>query len=178
MLTNKVFSGKKISLFEMLEAREQRQSFQNELMTKHPSDTLLSITLNIPGQVKNSIILEQFFNKELTNLQNLFKDEIIAQFKFNKTTGNEAFLILKINPLLLKKQLIVYEESKSKRRILDLDVLYLKNGDLTILSRKDLNMPSRKCLICEKNVKVCSRERKHSVEEICEKILELISSSE
>ena len=109
MLTNKIFSGKKISLFEMLEAREQRQSFQNELMTKHPSDTLLSITLNIPGQVKNSIILEQFFNKELTNLQNLFKDEIIAQFKFNKTTGNEAFLILKINPLLLKKQLIVYE---------------------------------------------------------------------
>ncbi|MBR7927930.1 citrate lyase holo-[acyl-carrier protein] synthase [Aerococcaceae bacterium zg-ZUI334] len=177
MLINQVFNGTTVSLLEMLDAREERQVIQQRLITKYPQATLLSITLNIPGEVKNSIVLEQFFNQQLNELQSLYQDKVIEQCVSNKFTGNEAFLVIEMEPLRLKKQLIEFEESQPVRRILDLDVLYLNNQELTVVSRKDYRLPSRRCLVCEQDAKICGRERKHSVEAIQQKIIELLSSS-
>lgn len=176
MSINKVFYGIPVSLGEILDAREKRQKFQYELMTQYPEYSLLSITLNIPGEIKNSKFLVNFFNTEVNIILDLFKNIIIQKVILNKSTGNEAYIILKIDPLVLKKKLIEFEESNKKRRILDLDVLFLKNEMVNVVSRKDFNLPSRKCIICEENAKKCGRSRKHTVEEMQEKISKLINS--
>ncbi|MBD3949357.1 citrate lyase holo-[acyl-carrier protein] synthase [Tuanshanicoccus lijuaniae] len=177
MSTNQVFDGPVVSLLKMLEAREKRQVVQQQLITKYPNDTLLSITLNIPGEIKNSISLEKFFNLQLSDLQTRYKDVIIEESTFYEHTGNEAFLVLRIDPMRLKRELIEFEESLPARRILDLDVLYLNEQQLTIVSRRDYHLPPRRCLVCERDAKVCGRERKHPVEEIQQKIAALICSS-
>lgn len=178
MLTSQVFNGPKVSLIEMLEAREERQKIQNQLITKYSDDTLLSITLNIPGEVKTSAIIEQFFKQQIAELQKIINEPIIEQVFNFQSTGNEAFMMIKSDPLHLKKQLIAFEESAPERRILDLDVLYWQQQQIKMVSRKDFDLPSRACLVCSQDAKVCGRERKHPVEEIQLIISALICSSQ
>lgn len=49
-----MFNGEKVTLLEMLDAREQRAATQKELLETAPEASLLSATMNIPGEVKNS----------------------------------------------------------------------------------------------------------------------------
>ena len=46
-----MFNGEKVTLLEMLDAREQRAT-QKELLETAPEASLLSATMNIPGEVK------------------------------------------------------------------------------------------------------------------------------
>ena len=48
-----MFNGEKVTLLEMLDAREQRAATQKELLETAPEASLLSATMNIPGEVKN-----------------------------------------------------------------------------------------------------------------------------
>lgn len=47
-------------------------------------------------------------------------------------------------------------------RLYDIDVED-KNGSC---SREDLELPERKCFLCEKEAKVCARSREHTVNEM------------
>lgn len=47
-----MFNGEKVTLLEMLDAREQRAATQKELLETAPEASLLSATMNIPGEVK------------------------------------------------------------------------------------------------------------------------------
>lgn len=177
MLINQIFNGREVSLSDMLQARENRQSFQQQLIAKYSQDTLLSITLNIPGEIKNSVVLEKFFRKQIEQIKELFIEELVDEFISNTFTGNEAFLMINIDPFELKRQLIEFEESLPERRLLDLDVLYSNYGQLVQVNRGDFNLPARQCLICEQDAKICGRNRQHSVGEIRQKITELLCSS-
>lgn len=44
------------------------------------------------------------------------------------------------------------------------------------ISRSDLNLASRRCLICEDDAKACGRSRKHSIEEMQAAITQLIEN--
>lgn len=56
-----MFNGEKVTLLEMLDAREQRAATQKELLETAPEASLLSATMNIPGEVKNSPTLTAVF---------------------------------------------------------------------------------------------------------------------
>ena len=47
-----MFNGEKVTLLEMLDAREQRVATQKELLETAPEASLLSATMNIPGSEK------------------------------------------------------------------------------------------------------------------------------
>ena len=53
--------------------------------------------------------------------------------------------------------------------ILDIDVMD-KDG---AVSRCELGLDARKCLICDEDAKVCARSQKHSMEELLAKVKEL-----
>ena len=55
-----MFNGEKVTLLEMLDAREQRAATQKELLETAPEASLLSATMNIPGS-KNSPTLTAVF---------------------------------------------------------------------------------------------------------------------
>lgn len=56
-----MFNGEKVTLLEMLDAREQRAATQKELLETAPEASLLSATMNIPGEVKFAHLNGCFF---------------------------------------------------------------------------------------------------------------------
>ncbi|GAA3020675.1 citrate lyase holo-[acyl-carrier protein] synthase [Tetragenococcus solitarius] len=177
-MSEEVFSGPAVSLFEMLEAREMRAKRQEDLLKEYPDATLLLATMNIPGPVKNSEVLSQVFSQMITCIkQKLSFCPIITSAEYNYKTGTEFYLVVDILPAILKKNMVDLEENYAYGRLFDLDVHYYSEG-LQSLSRQDIGFLPRRCLICQKNAKECGRQRRHSIEDMQVKVTEIIDKKE
>lgn len=167
--------GETITLIEMLNAREKRASIQQELLQKHPTCALLSATMNIPGPIKTNERLKYAFLTVIKEINFLFPPEKIAACKHRELkTGSEYYLALYEIPEELKKKLIQIEEKHLYGRLMDLDVVYLKEQTFYSVSRTELNHKPRTCFICEEEAKVCGRQRRHSVAEMQQTISQLL----
>ncbi|MCB2338988.1 citrate lyase holo-[acyl-carrier protein] synthase [Clostridium estertheticum] len=164
-----------IILKEILEAREKRARTQTKLISMFKT-TLVSFTLNIPGQEKNNNIFKKahelginLLEKEL-GIQNVKVVNKVVNFT---VAGTEAFLNIDMDPIQLKKITVSIEEKSDLGRIFDFDVINT-NGEQ--ISRRQLNLAQRKCLLCNENAKVCGRSRKHSIDDLLIKIYQVINS--
>lgn len=167
--------GESITLVEMLEVREKRVEIQQELLQEYPTCSLLSATMNIPGPVKTNEQLRHVFLTVIKDLNLIFPPEkIVARKHRELKTGSEYYLALNETPEELKRKLIEVEETHFFGRLMDLDVIYLRNHTLHSISRTELNRKPRTCFICEEEAKVCGRQRRHSVEEMQETISNLL----
>jgi len=77
------------------------------------------------------------------------------------------------DPLFVKKITIHVEETPPLGRLFDIDV-YDKAGNG--IGRAELGYPVRRCLICEKDAKLCGRSRSHTVEELYGCVESMINS--
>lgn len=157
--------GTEISLEQLLTAREERSSLQQQLLTQY-GQTLLCVTLTAVGGVKKNALLDYVFTKTLENLTALFMQLNITPTKEiirPLATGHEAFFVLPIDGRALKAATIELEESIPLARLWDLDVFDAKGN---LLSRADFALPPRACLVCGNEAKICARTRKHAVDEI------------
>ncbi|WP_195515911.1 citrate lyase holo-[acyl-carrier protein] synthase [Enterococcus dispar] len=169
------FQGEVVILPAMLAAREQRVALQQALLAKCPQASLLSATMNIPGPVKNTPALEKVFIALVETIRKELKDFFIIETNyFSRKTGLEFFLLAEISPELLKRKMIAIEEKHPQGRLVDLDVLWLKDQKIQSISRQDIGFPARRCLICNKDAKVCGRARAHTIEEMQTKIINII----
>ena len=83
-------------------------------------------------------------------------------------TGDEILLSVKADARVLKDMTTEIEEETRFGRLFDIDVL-----DVT---GEKLSRPVfRKCLICGAQAQECARSRKHSVQELQEKVREILS---
>jgi holo-ACP synthase CitX len=80
-------------------------------------------------------------------------------------TGPYALFLIKgaTTSAQMKERLIVFEDSHPIGRLLDLDVK-LKNGSL--ISRKNLGYPARRCFLCEQDANLCRKRGTHTVKEL------------
>lgn len=53
--------GIKVELSDVLGIREWRQNYQNNLENQFPKNVVVSVKLNIPGEVKNSQVLKKYY---------------------------------------------------------------------------------------------------------------------
>lgn len=174
-MSSLIFSGKEIALPDMMAARELRVKMQKELLSADTEETLLSATMNIPGSVKYSEELSQVFQKvmdtieaavdDVTPLVNLFREE---------QTGVEYYLLVPLSREELKRRMVKIEETHVYGRLVDLDVLSMNAEGMQAISREELNLQPRKCFICANDAKICGRSRRHTIEEIETKIIEII----
>lgn len=175
-MSEDVFSGSDVSLVEMLDTRERRVQYQEKLLNKYPGATLLLATMNIPGPVKNSATLSRVFSQMVEQIkQELTAYQVFTTREEHLKTGSEFYLVAAISPEALKKKMIDLEENYSYGRLFDLDVHYLTDR-LQSISRQDIGLAPRRCLICQRNAKECGRERRHSIAEMQEKIIEIIAN--
>lgn len=174
-MSKQFFQGQEVDLLQMLMAREQRADTQYFFLEKHSSCVLLSATMTIPGPVKTNEQLKNTFLTVVTEINDLFPPKLQVARKYcDFVTGPEYYLVLKTTPKDLKKQMIQLEENHLFGRLMDLDVLYMDENQLRTISRTELNQQPRGCFICNKNAKICGRQRSHSIEEMQEKITQLI----
>jgi holo-ACP synthase / triphosphoribosyl-dephospho-CoA synthase len=146
---------------ERLDARENKHILIQEMLETNP--IVIAIGANIPGSDKNISEAHLLVRLFLHVIQDLFSCQDIKSYP--SVDGPITLVsLLKCDVLILKKQLIQIEETHPLGRLIDLD-LYVKERAFSI-SRKELNLPSRTCMICGLEVHVCRRLGKHSEYEL------------
>lgn len=165
--------GSDVSLLALLNARDKRASRQQTLLETY-QQPVLSLTINAMGGVKRNPLLDYVFKQALKALERLFKAENITPIYQKITqadTGNEAIFSVNIPAYELKKYCVNLETITPLARLWDMDVIDLNGKPI---SRSDLGIPPRRCLICAENAKVCARQRSHSMADLMSTLQTLV----
>lgn len=160
-----------VTLMQILEARDRRVQKQKQLLDKY-GKTLICFTMNIPGPVKVTPQIDAAFRYGNSLIQSAFS--IVHMEDTSADTGFERFYVVNGDPTHIKEECVDIEDSFKLtpwRRLFDMDVL-AANGSK--LSREELGLPRRKCLICDQDAAICGRSRVHSVPELQQAVSRLL----
>lgn len=149
----------------ILAAREERSRRIEQLFSSGLS-SIVTATMNIPGQEKTSMLINRAFDLALQDLFIEFgSDQLFLLQKDSCKAGPYAIFLIKdtIQPLQMKIELVTFETTHPIGRWLDFDV-YPQKGSL--LGRKNLNLPQRRCFLCDEEATICRRTATHSVQEL------------
>lgn len=157
--TYSIRDGHQISVAQLLAAREQRASIQRMLINKYQLP-MLSLTLVIPGKIKQSSAANFLFDEAMAVVLNSFSG-VIKKITRNLMTGPESFFIISNDAITQKKQCIELENTHPLGRLWDLDIIC--PTQMTAISRKQCGYGARGCLLCELPAKVCARHQIHDI---------------
>ncbi len=161
--------GEAVEVADMLQARDGRAAAQKKLLAKY-GQPLLCFTMNIPGPVKTSLLIRLGFLEGVRRLETaLSKAKIPVLYKkqIAYKTGYEEYYVLQGDAQEIKKIAAGIENQDKVGRLFDMDVL---DVDGRKLSRSELGLPGRLCLVCDEPAQACARSRKHAVPVLVRKI--------
>lgn len=156
-----------ILLKEILDAREKRADKQKFLLEKYQKP-LLCFTMNIPGPTKlDRDVSIGFFvgNKLLADA--LSHCRVLHMEQNRLITGCEGYYMVDLPARKLKELAVDLEEIDPIGRLFDLDVL---DTDGHKISREELGLSRRKCLMCDEDAVVCAGRRTHKLEELTDRV--------
>lgn len=163
-----LWTGAKVTLYQVLEARETRVLRQQDLLSRYHKP-LLCFTMNIAGPIKNNDLIRQGFLIGINELKMQIarvKASVLFENILCENTGNEAYFIIDIDPYLLKTLTCELEDRDDIGRLYDMDVIFTnETGTFSPhkIVRQEIGLPGRRCLICGAPAKECSSRRIHSV---------------
>lgn len=163
--------GIEVGIDEVLSSREKRVAIQNEMIKKYKRP-IISFTMNIPGPIKTNNEIKKAFDIGKNMILEKLKEnniEILEIQEIDENTGNELFISINSLAEKIKDITVAIEESCELGRLFDIDVIDI---NFEKLSRKSF----RKCLICEEQAQECGRSRKHSVEDLQNKVEEILKN--
>lgn len=152
-----------IALEEMLDFRERRMRKQRSLLAEY-HQTLICFTLNIAGPHKAFPLAAKTFQEGKRLIAGQIQREGIVTVFYHEVAEKAGYCgsyVVDAPPLQVKRMVLAIEESHPLGRLFDIDVLC---GEYEIISREDVGLPARKCLLCDLPAAVCARSRAHSVE--------------
>ena len=161
----------KISLDQLLASRDRRWHRQQELLRERPDETLLCLTVIMPGAVKRnrfSLVVAQAATEAM---RVAFADSITWMEERDLETGFEAYAFT-THPLLDAKRMACHiEEEHPLGRLFDLDVIDTTG---TPVSRSAIGAEPRCCLLCQQEARFCMRNHTHSREELQARIEKIV----
>ena len=183
---------REVTLPDMLEARDRRVWRQQELRDRYPGLTMVCFTMNIAGPVKNSPLIRRGFLYGCSQIrQQLMRIRKRAEYEvlFDEFTGNEGYFMIALPPLEVKRMTVEVEDGEPVGRLFDMDVL---DPDGRKLDRTELNadrspdsgshsvsaagrIRPRTCLLCGRPAKECARNRTHTVGQLQEKTMQVLT---
>lgn len=149
---------------KILDAREKR----SQIIKSYQDNGVISIKANIPGDNKNlpiSFFLIDLFNVKIKKIIDIKKEIFIS------SDDGPYYLMIVNKDEKIKEKLINLEDTHPLGRFIDLDLFIEKSHSMT---RKDLNQPYRKCILCNQDAYICIRRHAHTPYEIIHKIEEEI----
>lgn len=172
----RVFDGPAVGLSEVLAAREARAAAQTELLAgMGAGEALLSATLRVPGPVKTSAVLEEVFARVCrAACEAVGASRVVRRRQLGGPTGPELLLVVRLEPLELKRRMMALERAHPLGALVDLDVVVAADGRPRPVSRAELGAPGRPCLVCGGPAKPCARSRAHGVDELRRAITTII----
>lgn len=162
-----------VTLDLLLASRDERWQHQQELLRQNPDLTLVCLTVVMPGKVKRdnrSLIVAK---SAVEALRKEFCSQVVSFEDRDLPTGFEAYMICSVDLLDAKKRVCQIEETHPLGRLFDLDVI---RPDGTPVSRTELGMTGRKCILCDNEARYCMRNHTHSQEELQAHITNLIDN--
>ena len=169
-------ANRAVSLPELLTSRECRQARQQAWLAQHQS-TLLVLTLVVPGGVKDSALTRNIFNLGWQALQQLWGEQgwhYLQAETLALSTGCEGFVALQADAQWVKDCAMQLEVQQPIGRLWDIDVL---DSQGRILSRRDLGLAERCCLLCSQPAKLCARQRQHSSEQLLQEMERMLNDA-
>lgn len=162
-----------ITLDQLLASREERASFQKELLKSYPGKTLVCLTVIMPGKVKRNLQSLIVAQAALTALVCAFGDSMLKLEVRDRQTGYEAYLETTLSHGEAKRKTCSIEDTHPLGRLFDLDVI---DADGVPISRETIGLNPRKCLICDNEARYCMRNRTHTLSELSARIDEMIEA--
>ena len=162
-----------ISLMQILEAREKRVQMQDRLLRDYGLP-LLSFTMNIPGPIKTSPLIQRGFLAGCRALDCRLPKAWVRYREINRAdTGWEAFYVLDAPALEVKKITAAIEDHHGLGRLFDMDVL---DTDHRKLDRSLVGGKSRDCIVCGAPGRDCAASRAHTVPQLQEAVRSILLS--
>lgn len=163
-----------VKLYEMLEARERRADQQKLLLARYHCP-VICFMLNIPGPVKVCAQWEKAFEYGMEQIMQMLGEQkipIMHSQTIRLQTGYELYVVADCGAQRLKDLCCHIEDESELGRLYDVDVIgtdgYKKSRDI-------MGIPPRKCLLCSAEAHTCARSRRHSVEELTQRIDQIIT---
>jgi holo-ACP synthase/triphosphoribosyl-dephospho-CoA synthase len=156
-----------IGLEDVLRAKEARYAGQVALRERYGLP-LVSITINMPGTVKNLPVTRRLCDYALREISG--KLDVAASERRNPATGPEALAAVNAAAVHIKELAVKIEEDAAFGRLLDIDV-FDESGKL--LSRQERGQ-GRPCFVCGNPAVECMRRRNHSTAEIQQAVQRLL----
>jgi holo-ACP synthase len=169
-----IAGGIAVSLEQILTARERRAARQSAALARF-EQPLVSMTVVMPGPVKDGLLPRRVLEVAAWELNALAASSnwpVLSREVLWPETGPEAIYVIAAEPELLKSAAVELEDQHPLGRLWDLDVIA---PGPRLLSRKQLSVPARRCLVCERPAFECGRSRRHPVEELLGAIRRVVS---
>ncbi|GAK47570.1 phosphoribosyl-dephospho-CoA transferase [Secundilactobacillus oryzae JCM 18671] len=166
--------GNPQGISDVLKNKDDRVSYQQQLLEENPKHTIIAAKLNIPGPIKNNQWINQLFETGMARFLSFMKEqtyEPVILKQANKDSGSEAFILLREPALTVKALAAEFEDTDRLGRLFDLDVL--TSSHKGPMSRTELNLPVRRCFICNRPARECARSRRHTVADLQAKITQV-----
>lgn len=158
---------REVTLEEVLENRERRAQRQLDRIREYQMP-VLSCTMNIPGEIKKTPLIDFVFLQTLKETEEVFRGKILSREEYLFPTGPEALWVITLPAAMIKEKAIVLEDKKLIGRLLDMDVI----GSDGI--KRSRHQP-RTCLICGGPVSVCARSRAHGLDMLKEAVWNIMT---
>lgn len=150
-------------LEDVLAGREERVALQKEFLAE--KYFVCQIALNIPGYPKRLSGDEGAVEKCRAAFLQKYKPRPVRECYLANGAGF-CWLGLfdgdKNDAETAKHAAVAVEEESDTGRIFDIDII-TREGQI---SRASLALPPRKCLVCDKEAKICAKEQSHQIEEL------------
>ena len=159
-----------ITLEQLLDSRDRRVQHQKELLSAFPGCSLICLTVQLPGPVKRSYESLVIGGAGLGALLNIFGSILRHVHVRDLETGYEAYLLVPLPAIEVKKRCCTIEDTHPLGRLMDIDVL---PGPV---SRADIGLEPRRCLLCGNEARFCMRAHTHSTADLLKKISEMVDS--
>lgn len=163
--------GQMVTIMDMMNCRDRRVQIQNEYIRKY-HQPVISFCMNIPGPIKTNNLIKNGFEKgkeELLSVLARNRINISESVVFHDVTGDEMILSVSAPAERLKDLTSQIEEEHPYGRLFDMDVIDVTGQKLSRASY-------RKCLLCGAQAQECARSRKHTVQEMQDKITEILKN--
>jgi holo-ACP synthase len=154
-----------VSLDDMLLRREARAARQRALLECY-GRPVVSLTLVYPGPVKDTADARVVFEAGLAATASALAragHAVVAGESAYLDTGPEALQVVDAEPLALKRILVALEQAHPLGRLWDADVIAVDGAGV---SRRQLGLAARRCLICDQAAHACARGRVHALAEV------------
>ncbi|MBR0576969.1 citrate lyase holo-[acyl-carrier protein] synthase [Proteiniclasticum sp. BAD-10] len=125
---------------------------------------VITLRVNYPGMNKSNAITRSVIAEVAEAFEAIMKNKVVKKEPCETPEGPTIFYVVKGDAPTLKENTIYLEQHHDLGRFADIDVFDV--DEEYPISRMELSYEPRTCFLCKEPASVCTREKRHTQEEL------------